>query len=602
MKTLAFLLPLAVYAATPVQILDTVRSPVNYRPYNGVITITVKDPLTCGTESFVKDVASIKVVAGAVNLTLMPNDSCTPTGTQYYVRYEPPLGPTTVERWLVPSSGSALTIAQVRTSVVATTPITPIALALLASGGATTNQALCWNGTAWAPGSCGGGGGGTTAATWGSITGTLAEQGDLYSAIGLKQNEITPATDLSMRDLTAKSAQFGDGVADGKMEICTADGLSCQTFPAPYASGSEPTCDATKRGYRVFVLGGTGVSDLTKECEKQSDGTYAWVTQSIAGGTAEWGGITGSLSAQADLTAALAGKQDALTTGGSSQYIRGDLSLATFPTIPTITGSTILKGSSGNAVAASAADIVSLWSGTPSTSLFLRSDGTLAAAPGPAWGSISGTLSSQADLVLALAGKQSTITGAPGTWPSSFAPSAHASSHKNGGSDEVATATPAANAIPKAGAGGTLNAGWIPTLNQNTTGTAANLSGTPALPNGTTATTQSASDNSTKLATTAYVDRSAIASGTAVLGTSAIAANSCATAVTVSASGVATTDVIVFTPNADVSSVTGYGAGLADGLAIYPYPTANNVNFKVCNKTGSSITPGAVTLNWRVRR
>jgi len=42
--------------------------------------------------------------------------------------------------------------------------------------------------------------------------------------------------------------------------------------------------------------------------------------------------------------------------------------------------------------------------------------------------------------------------------------------------------------------------------NQNTTGTAANLSGTPALPDGTTATTQSASDNSTKLATTAYAD------------------------------------------------------------------------------------------------
>ena len=37
-------------------------------------------------------------------------------------------------------------------------------------------------------------------------------------------------------------------------------------------------------------------------------------------------------------------------------------------------------------------------------------------------------------------------------------------------------------------------------------GTATNLSGTPALPNGTTATTQSANDNSTKLATTAYVD------------------------------------------------------------------------------------------------
>lgn len=49
----------------------------------------------------------------------------------------------------------------------------------------------------------------------------------------------------------------------------------------------------------------------------------------------------------------------------------------------------------------------------------------------------------------------------------------------------------------------------VPTLNQNTTGTAANLSGTPALPNGVTATTQSASDNTTKLATTAYADAQA---------------------------------------------------------------------------------------------
>lgn len=46
----------------------------------------------------------------------------------------------------------------------------------------------------------------------------------------------------------------------------------------------------------------------------------------------------------------------------------------------------------------------------------------------------------------------------------------------------------------------------FPTLNQNTSGTASNLSGTPALPNGVTATTQSQADNSTKIASTAYVD------------------------------------------------------------------------------------------------
>jgi hypothetical protein len=58
--------------------------------------------------------------------------------------------------------------------------------------------------------------------------------------------------------------------------------------------------------------------------------------------------------------------------------------------------------------------------------------------------------------------------------------------------------------------------------------TAANLSGTPALPNGTTATTQSAGDGSTKIASTAYVDANTVGgsgqawtnvSGSRVIGT-----------------------------------------------------------------------------------
>lgn len=51
----------------------------------------------------------------------------------------------------------------------------------------------------------------------------------------------------------------------------------------------------------------------------------------------------------------------------------------------------------------------------------------------------------------------------------------------------------------------------FPILNQNTTGTAANLSGTPALPNGTTATTQSLGDSSSRLATDAFVIANAVA-------------------------------------------------------------------------------------------
>jgi hypothetical protein len=93
-----------------------------------------------------------------------------------------------------------------------------------------------------------------------------------------------------------------------------------------------------------------------------------------------------------------------------------------------------------------------------------------------------------------------------------------------------------------------------------------------------------------------------IASGTATLGTSAISSAACATAVTVSATGVATTDTLTTGFNGDPTAVTGYIPSTSGMLSIIAYPTANNVNFKVCNNTASSITPGAITLNWRVVR
>lgn len=101
---------------------------------------------------------------------------------------------------------------------------------------------------------------------------------------------------------------------------------------------------------------------------------------------------------------------------------------------------------------------------------------------------------------------------------------------------------------------------------------------------------------------TSYTVTTTIASGTASLGTSAIASGACATVVTVGATGTATTDDILADFNADPTSTTGYTPGASGILTIIKYPTANNVNFKVCNNTGSSITPGAVTLNWRVIR
>lgn len=91
-------------------------------------------------------------------------------------------------------------------------------------------------------------------------------------------------------------------------------------------------------------------------------------------------------------------------------------------------------------------------------------------------------------------------------------------------------------------------------------------------------------------------------SGTATLGTGAIASGACATDVTVSATGVSTSDVVLAGFNGKPTAITGYFPATAGMLTIISWPSANNVNFTVCNETVSSITPGAITLNWRVVR
>jgi hypothetical protein len=93
-----------------------------------------------------------------------------------------------------------------------------------------------------------------------------------------------------------------------------------------------------------------------------------------------------------------------------------------------------------------------------------------------------------------------------------------------------------------------------------------------------------------------------VASGTAAMGTSTISSGTCAAAVTVSASNVATTDIIKATPNTDPTAVTGYAPSSSGSLYIQAYPTSGNVNFKVCNDTSATLTPSALTLNWSVTR
>ncbi len=87
-----------------------------------------------------------------------------------------------------------------------------------------------------------------------------------------------------------------------------------------------------------------------------------------------------------------------------------------------------------------------------------------------------------------------------------------------------------------------------------------------------------------------------ISNATFTVGTTAITANTCTSASTVAMTGVAPTSVFMISPASDVSAVAGWGS--TGGLVIDAWPTANTLNYKVCNQTAASITPGAsVTFN-----
>tara|TARA_R100001082_G_scaffold22198_1_gene10714 strand:- start:241 stop:2526 length:2286 start_codon:yes stop_codon:yes gene_type:complete len=163
-----------------------------------------------------------------------------------------------------------------------------------------------------------------------------------------------------------------------------------------------------------------------------------------------------------------------------------------------------------------------------------------------------------------------------------------------------------------------LAAASVPTLNQNTTGTAANVSGTPALPDGTTATTQSAGTNNTTLATTAYVDA---ASDAAALGL--VVKTDCAVATTTnitlsgeqSIDGVTTstsrilvkdqTDAsqngIYTTASGSWSRVSDFDAAgdqIANAFVFVTAGTAGADTSYVCTNDTDSQTVGTDDINW----
>lgn len=94
-----------------------------------------------------------------------------------------------------------------------------------------------------------------------------------------------------------------------------------------------------------------------------------------------------------------------------------------------------------------------------------------------------------------------------------------------------------------------------------------------------------------------------IAAGQTAMPTAAVGGNACsAAATTATATGATTTDSSEFAYASDPTGVLGYGGGTNGGIEIRRYVTTNTMNFKLCNTTASSITPGAISVNWRIAR
>jgi hypothetical protein len=124
-------------------------------------------------------------------------------------------------------------------------------------------------------------------------------------------------------------------------------------------------------------VGGTTGQVLAKNSNTNYD--TEWVD--VSGGV--WGTITGTLSNQTDLQTALDGKFDD-PTGTTSQYLRGDGSLATFPAIPsgtvTSVGLTMPSAFSvANSPITSSGTLAVTGAGTAAQ--YIRGDGSLATFP-----------------------------------------------------------------------------------------------------------------------------------------------------------------------------------------------------------------------------
>lgn len=186
-----------------VTISDFIRTPFG-QPFTGRVNIALRysGPLSAGTQTLVPGFIRLNVSNGSLTVSLVPNTIINPPGTSYSVNYYSTNGFSWEETWVVPDYPTTTTVSNVRVSTIPT-PLVVVSPQQISTAGASPGQVLVYNGSTVSWASVSGVGGG---AVWGSITGLLSNQQDLWSVLGSKANV---AHTHSLSDMTQSGASVG---------------------------------------------------------------------------------------------------------------------------------------------------------------------------------------------------------------------------------------------------------------------------------------------------------------------------------------------------------------------------------------------------------
>ncbi len=254
-KLLLMMVGMCLHAVAQTTVTGPVLVPFGSETFTGTIVITSPNQLTWNGDTYVGWKKSIEVTNGDFSRVLIPNVGAQPTGTSYMVVYSGQ-GKVFTEFWVVPNSGTPVKISSIR---VATAPLPSMVVQLsqLALAGV-SGDCLKRSSNGWTTGVCGGGG------TWGSISGTLSEQPDLWSALNGKEPSVTGGTSLQVW-LGNKTWQNISGLSIDWSQIFNTPTFFNQVGYGLQATGTEVSADdAELVSYQWSASDPAGVGALGK--------------------------------------------------------------------------------------------------------------------------------------------------------------------------------------------------------------------------------------------------------------------------------------------------------------------------------------------------